>query len=144
MHILYKLKTHMRIIYLLLILVSALLISSCSDDTVSSSETKDSYTVNTVNDTTTVTFEIVGLKISDKRTNMLNNAASRFSTRIKVESISEGSFIFNAYQDVTVCSTMKVNKVVDTTTYSNGKVSSISFIPDNFTGKGTIVLKGRD
>jgi len=134
----------MRIIVLFLILASAFLVSSCSDDTVSSTETKDSYTVNTVNDTTTITFEIVGLKISDKRTNMLNNAASRFSTRIKLESISEGSFIFNVYQDVTLCSTMKVTKVVDTTTYSIGKVSSISFIPDNFTGKGTIVVRGKN
>lgn len=135
----------MRKIFILALSFFSLYIYSCSDSTSSSStNTKDSFLVSTVNDTTTINFEISGLTISDTRTRDIDNAAVRFSTSLKIESVTSGEFTFNTYRDNVLCSTIQVKKAVDTTGYYAGKLNRFSFIPVNFSGKGTIVIRGHD
>ncbi len=135
----------MKKIFILSLSLLSLYIYSCSDNTSSStSTTKDSFLVSTVNDTTTINFEISGLTISDTRSRDINNAAVRFSTSLKIESVTNGGFTFSTFRDNVLCSTIQVKKAIDTTGYYVGKLNKFSFIPDNFSGKGIIVIRGHD
>ncbi|MDD5362861.1 MAG: hypothetical protein PHN88_12055 [Ignavibacteria bacterium] len=132
----------MKILYIIFSLALVISIYSCSDNSSSNTETKDSYSAITFNDTTTISFEIVGLKINDTRSKSVNYASSSHITRMNFSSVSSGSVTVNVYQDTILRSTMTLNSVKDTVATFYGRPTKIDFVPTNFTGKGTIEVRG--
>ena len=132
----------MKALYIGFLIVISMSVYSCSDDSTSSSETKDYYSAVTVNDTTIINFEIAGLKINDTRTKDVNYASLGYITRIRLESLSSGSFTLNIYQDTIRRTSIMMNTVKDTTASFTGRVTKIVFVPTDFTGKGSIDVRG--
>jgi|WetSurMetagenome_2_1015567.scaffolds.fasta_scaffold170721_1 hypothetical protein len=132
----------MKVFYVIFSLFLIISVYSCSDNSTSNVETKDNYSAATVNDTTTITFEIVGIKINDTRSKEVNYSSFGHSTRMKLDAVTSGSVTINVYQDTILRSSMMLNSVKDTIANFAGRPTRIDFVPSNFTGKGTIVVRG--